>query len=90
MKYWVKQKPILPYNYSISKSKAGYCKMESNDKLNEINIKICMRYYFDDDILIFDLILILIDKKSYENVLFYNIHTKLWLVLNFYVIGSIK
>ena len=51
--------------------------MESNDKLNEINIKNCMRHYFDDDILIFDLILILIDKKSYENVLFYNIHTKL-------------
>ena len=37
--------------------------MESNDKLNEINIKNCMRYYFDDDILIFDLILILIDKN---------------------------
>ena len=65
--------------------------MESNDKLKEIKeIKNCMCYYFDDDILILDLILILIDKKMYENVLVYNIHTKLWLVLNLNVIGSIK
>ena len=91
MKYWVKQNPLLPYDYSISKLKAGYCKMESNDKLKEIKeIKNCMCYYFDDDILILDLILILIDKKLYENVLVYNIHTKLWLVLNLNVIGSIK
>ena len=52
--------------------------MESNDKLKEIKeIKNCMCYYFDDDILILDLILILIDKKMYENVLVYNIHIKL-------------
>ena len=41
--------------------------MESNDKLNESDIKNRMRYYFDDIIKIedFDLDNILIDEKSY-------------------------
>ena len=49
--------------------------MESNDELKEINIKNRTCYYFDDvngteD---FNFDSILFDKKSYENVLFYNI-----------------
>ena len=49
--------------------------MESNDKLNEIDIRNRTCYYFDDIIEIqdFDLDNILIDEKSYENILFYNI-----------------
>ena len=52
--------------------------MESNDKLKEIDIKNCIFYYFDDMIKIEDLDLdnILINKKSYENILFYNISYK--------------
>ena len=46
--------------------------MERNDELKEINIKSC---YFDDIIEIedFDLDNILIDEKSYENILVYKI-----------------
>ena len=49
--------------------------MESNDELKEINIKNCTCYYFDDIIKTkdFDLYNILIDEKSYKNVLVYNI-----------------
>ena len=52
--------------------------MESNDKLNEIDIRNRTCYYFDDIIEIqdFDLDNILIDEKSYENILFYNISYK--------------
>ena len=52
--------------------------MESNDKLNEIDIRNRTCYYFDDIIEIqdFDLDNILIDGKSYENILFYNISYK--------------
>ena len=48
--------------------------MESNDKLKEIDIKYRACYYFDDIIKIedFDLNNILIDEKSYENILVYN------------------
>ena len=52
--------------------------MESNDKLNEIDIRNRTCYYFDDitEIQDFDLDNILIDEKSYENILFYNISYK--------------
>ena len=50
-------------------------KMVSNDKLKEINIKNCTCHHFDDIIKTedFDLDNSLIDKKSYENILVYNI-----------------
>ena len=52
--------------------------MESNDKLKDIDIKNCTCYYFDDIIKIeyFYLDNILIDEKSYKNVLVYNISYK--------------
>ena len=48
--------------------------MESNDKLKDIDIKNCTCYYFDDIIKIeyFYLDDILIDEKSYKNILVYN------------------
>ena len=50
-------------------------KMESNDKLKEINIKNRTCCYFNEKINIedFDLDKILIDGKLYENILVYNI-----------------
>ena len=52
--------------------------MESNDKLKDIDIKNCTCYYFDDIIKIeyFYLDNILIDEKSYKNILVYNIFYK--------------
>ena len=52
--------------------------MESNYKFKEIDIKNRACYYFDDIIKIedFDLDNILIDKKSYKNILVYNISYK--------------
>ena len=52
--------------------------MESNDKLKEIDIKNRTCCYFDDIIKIedFDVDYILIDKKSYQNILVYNISYK--------------
>ena len=52
--------------------------MKNNDKLKEIDIKNRTCYYFDDIIKIedFDLVNILIVKKSYENILVYNISYK--------------
>ena len=47
--------------------------MESNDELKQINIKTFTCYYFDDIIEIEDLDNILIDEKSYENILAHNI-----------------
>ena len=49
--------------------------MESKNELKGINIKNHTCYYFDDIIKIkeFDLNNILIDKKSYKSILFYNI-----------------
>ena len=49
--------------------------MENNDKLKEIDIKNCTCYYFDDIIKIetFDFDKILINEKSYENILVCNI-----------------
>ena len=52
--------------------------MESNDKLKETNIKNRMCYHFDDIIKIedFDLDNILVDEKSYKNILAYDISYK--------------
>ena len=49
--------------------------MDSNDKLKEINIKNDMCYYFDDIIKIadFNLSKILLNERSLENILVYNI-----------------
>ena len=49
--------------------------MESNNKLKDIDIKNRTCYYFDDGTRFedFDLDDILIDEKSYKNILVYNI-----------------
>ena len=54
-----------------------YYKLNSNDELKEMILKIVC-YYFDDIIKIenFNLDNILIDEKSYENILVYNISYK--------------
>ena len=53
-------------------------KMESNDKLKEIDIKNSTCYYFNYMIKIedFGLANILIDEKAYKNILVYNISNK--------------
>ena len=53
--------------------------MDSNNELKEIDIKNCTCYYFDDIIKIedFDISDILIDQKSYENILVYNVSYKI-------------
>ena len=50
-----------------------YYKIESNDKVKEINIKSRMCYYFDDIIKFgdFDVDNILVDEKLYKNILVY-------------------
>ena len=52
--------------------------MESNNRLKEIGMKNCTCYHFDDIIKIedFNLNNILIDEKSYENILVYSIWYK--------------
>ena len=52
--------------------------MKSNDKLKEVDIKNHTRYYFDEITKIEDFYLdnILIDEKSYKDVLGYNISYK--------------
>ena len=49
--------------------------MESNDKLKEIDIKNCGFYNFDSIIKFEDFVFddIIIDEKSHENILVYNI-----------------
>ena len=53
--------------------------MEGSYELKDINIKNHTRYYFDDIIKIedFDLDNILIDEKSYKNILVYKIPYKI-------------
>ena len=53
-------------------------KMESNDKLKDIDIKIHTCYYFNNIMKFqdFNLDNILIDEKSHENILVYNISYK--------------
>ena len=57
----------------------------------EISIKNCTCYYFDDIIKFedFDIENILTDEKLYENILVYNTY-KIWIVQNFWLLGSIK
>ena len=53
--------------------------MEKNDELNKIGKLNCMCYYLDDIIKIEDLdIDILLDEKSYKNILITTFCTKLW------------
>ena len=51
-----------------------------------------MCYYFDDIIKFedFDLDNILLDEKQYEDILIYDISYKTLMLLNLYVLGSIK
>ena len=67
-----------------------YCK---NGKWWQIKRNWYRKNYCFDEIIEFedfDLDNILIDEKSLKNVLVYNISYKLWLVLNFCVLGSMK
>ena len=66
--------------------------MESNDKLKKLDTKNRTFYYFDDIIKIEDsnFCNILIDEKSYENILVYKISCKTLIDANKYVLGSIK
>ena len=51
--------------------------MDSDDELKEIDIRNSMCYYFDDIIKIEDVdIDILIDEKSYKNILVYSVSYK--------------
>ena len=60
--------------------------MEINNELKEIDIKNCTCCYFDDVMIVgdFDFNNILLDKtlyeNTYENILMYVIHTKLFIV----------
>ena len=48
-------------------------KKENKNKLKESDVKYCTCYYFDDIIKTEDFDKILIDEKSYENMVVYNI-----------------
>ena len=65
--------------------------MDSNDELNETDIKNRTCYYFDDIIKIedFNLDNVLIDEKSYKNILVYNISYKN-LIAKICVLDSLK
>ena len=54
--------------------------MESNDELKEIDIKSCTCYYFDDIMRVTDIDFykILLEQKSYENILIYDISYKIF------------
>ena len=66
--------------------------MDNNNELKEIVIKNRTCYYFDDTIKIedFDPNNILIDEKSSENILVYNILYKRLIDSNLYTLDSIK
>ena len=59
---WIKKDSVVSYWYKIN-------------NLKEVNVKYHTSYYFDNIIRIedFDFDNILLDKKSYENILFYDI-----------------
>ena len=65
--------------------------MESNDELKEIDIKNCTCYYFYDVIKIVDFNLnnFLIYEKYTKIFWFIRFNTKLWLMLNLWVLGLI-
>ena len=52
--------------------------MKSNDEFKEIDIKNCTCYYFDDIMRVADINFynILLEEKSYENILIYDIPYK--------------
>ena len=66
--------------------------MGSNNELKEIDIKNRTCYFYDDIIKFedFDLDNILIDEKSYKNILVLTFHIKFWLVVNLFILDSIK
>ena len=66
--------------------------MESNDELKEIDIKNCTCYYIDHLIKIedFNFDKILINEKSYENILVFNISYKKLIAKPLRIIDSIK
>ena len=66
--------------------------MDSNDELKETDIKNRTCYYFDDITKIenFNLDYILIDVKSYENILVYNISYKTLIGTKLCVLDFIK
>ena len=81
--YRPRQKHLLPFNDTIIKLREiryrkYIIKIESNDKLKEISIKNRTCYYFVDIIETedFDFANILIDEKSYENFLVYDVSYK--------------
>ena len=65
--------------------------MDCNDELKEIDFKNHTCYYFYDIIKVkdFDFNNILIDEKSYGNILVCKV-SKLWLVQNNFVLSLIK
>ena len=65
--------------------------MESNDELKEIDIKNRICCYFDEIIRTegFDFDNILLDNNHMKMFWFMTFHTKPWLVLKLYVLGSI-
>ena len=75
IKYKAKQKHLLPYYITKNRVKEV---LENNDELKEINIKNRLCYYSNDIIKTedFNLDNILIDEKSFENILIYNISYK--------------
>ena len=66
--------------------------MESNDELKEIDIKNCTCYYFDDVMKIVDFNLnnFLIYEKYTKIFWFIRFNTKLWLMLNLWVLTYLE
>ena len=78
IKYQAKQKHLLPFHnintFYINKYTMN---IDNDDKFKKIDIKNRTCYYFDDfEFEDFDMSSILIDEKSYENILVYNISYK--------------
>ena len=69
--------------------------MESKDELEEIDIKNCTCYYFDDltkDIDIYSVDILFYEKsyETYKNILVTTFRTKMQLAQNHCVLGLIK
>ena len=69
---------MLPHQQIKRNRHLKYIKMKSHDEVKEIDIKNCICYYFNYIIKIkdFDFTNILINDKSYKNILFCNISYK--------------
>ena len=63
-----------------------------NNELKKVCIKNCTCYYFDDIIKIkdFDFDDILLDKKSFENILIFDISHKIWLMQKIKYMGLLE